>query len=179
MNKKWAALLICSLLFSFAGLSIFAVSEHNRVRYGFVNTEKLMDSFVESQKVTQELQKENDRWRADSAVIGDSLAAFEMRMAAEYDAAPLARKAELKKEQVRRMEEAGRFEQARANKMQRLRLEKLQVVYQKINAALADFAADRGIDVIFASSNGSIVYGDGSRADLTAEFSHYLNERFR
>ena len=77
------------------------------------------------------------------------------------------------------MEEAGRFEQARANKMQRLRLEKLQVVYQKINAALADFAADRGIDVIFASSNGSIVYGDGSRADLTAEFSHYLNERFR
>src|SRR5574344_1939783 len=152
MNKILRIFALLSLVLSVAGLCFLGYSEHTRVRYGYVNTEKMLNSFIESQRALEEIKVEEKKWNASH---------------------------QQKEEETRRIEELGRFEQASANKLASLRTEKLQIVYQKINAAMADFAQDKGLDVVFASSNGSIVYGEGSAADLTDEFSRYLNERFR
>jgi len=179
MKNKILIIAIVSIVLSVAGLSWLAISEHNRVRFGFVNTEKLLTSFVESQKSMQEVRDEDAKWRKSYAIIDDSLKAFEQRMATVYDAAPLAEKKALKDEQVRRIEEMGRFEKAQAQKIQTMQTQKLQAIYDKINSAMTDFAKQEGLDLIFASSNGSIVYGDGTDADLTDAFSQFLNARFK
>src|SRR5574344_221256 len=179
MNKILRIFALLSLVLSVAGLCFLGYSEHTRVRYGYVNTEKMLNSFIESQRALEEIKVEEKKWNASHQQIEDSLKAFEIRMNAKYEQASIPQKKAMKEEETRRIEELGRFEQASANKLASLRTETLQIVYQKINAAMADFAQDKGLAAVFASSNGSIVYGQGSAADLTDEFSRYLNERFR
>ncbi|MDR1760195.1 MAG: OmpH family outer membrane protein [Fibrobacter sp.] len=176
--NKWTIIAILSLVLSLFGLSWFYISEKNRVHYGFVNTEKLLAAFSESQKVMIEIREEDARWRKSLQQIQDSLTAFELRMEAEYESASLSRKKELKEEQIKRIEEMGRFEQAQSGRMVNLQNEKLQLIYDKINFTMPDFAKKQGLDLIFASGNGSIVYGEGSTSDVTDEFILFLNERF-
>ena len=110
--------------------------------------------------------------------MADSLAAFESRMELVYDSASLETRTRLKSEQVRRIEELGRFTKAEENGLIKMRSELMEPVYKQINSALAEFSRERGLDVVFASSNGSIVYGEGSRADITDDFVSFLNKRY-
>jgi Skp family chaperone for outer membrane proteins len=179
MNKLTSFLAALAIVFSLAGLAAVAYFHNNNVNYGFVNTEKLLNSFVESQKAMDEIRVEEEKWTKERTIIEDSLKAFEERIAATYEKLTVDEKRKVKAEQVARIEELGRFNQARSAAIQNKRLEKLQSVYQKINAALVDFASEKGLDVVFASSNGSIIYGDGTDADLTEKFLLFLNNRFK
>ena len=49
-------------------------------QYGFVNTEKILESFGESQKASGEIRVEEERWLTEARIIEDSLAAFEARI---------------------------------------------------------------------------------------------------
>ena len=179
MNKFTSFLAVLAIVFSIAGLAAVAYFHNNNVKYGFVNTEKLLNSFVESQKALDAIRAEEDRWVTERKIIEDSLKAFEERTAATYEKLSVDEKRKVKAEHVSRIEELGRFNQARSTAIQNKRVESLQGVYQKINAAMVDFASENGLDVVFASSNGSIVYGDGSDADLTEKFLLFLNNRFK
>lgn len=179
MNKLTSLLAFFAITLSICSISVVGYYKYKKIDYGFVNTEKLLNSFVESQKALDEIHAEENRWVKERTIIEDSLKAFEERIAVNYDKLPVDEKRKLKSEQVSRIEELGRFNQARSAAIQNKRQEKLQGVYQKINAAMTDFASERGLDVVFASSNGSIVYGDGTDADLTEEFLRFLNARFK
>lgn len=176
--NKWTVVSILSLAIALAGFSWLYISEKNKVRYGFVNTERLLLEFNESKKMMLEIREEEARWKRSLQEINDSLAAFERRMETEYTTTSLSRKRELKEEQIRRIEEMGRFEQAQSQRIMKIQNEKLQLVYDKINFSMSDFAKEIKLDLIFATSNGSIIYGEGSFADVTNDLIRYLNERF-
>lgn len=176
-NKNWMSILAIAV--AIVGFFVLGMTKHNQVSYGFVNTEKLLDSFVESSRAMEEIKAEELKWAENRTVIEDSLKAFEQRIALIYDTASVKKKTELKDEQVRRIEELGRFNQSYSNRIQNMRVEKLSGIYQKINAAMSDYAREKGLDIVFASSNGSIVYGDGTKADITADFLVFLNKRFK
>lgn len=179
MNKFMPLLATLAIIISVASLVTVAHFQHETVKYGFVNTEKLLNSFVESQRALDDIRAEEETWATERKVIEDSLKAFEERTVATYEKLSVDEKRKAKAEQVSRIEELGRFNQARSTAIENKRLEKLQGVYQKINAAMVDFASENGLDVVFASSNGSIVYGDGTDADLTEKFLRFLNNRFK
>lgn len=179
MNKATSIIATLAIVLSICAIAMVGYYKASNVQYGFVNTEKLLNSFVESQKALDEIKAEEEKWNKERAIIEDSLRAFETRMAETYATLSVSEKKKVKSEQVSRIEELGRFNQARSSAIQKLQVEKLQNVYQKINAAMADFASERGIDIVFASSNGSIVYGDGTNADLTEDFLRFLNARFK
>lgn len=179
MNKLCKFFSILALTISLAGVIYVAFHEKKEVHYGFVNTERLLNSFVESQKALDEVNQVDNKWNVERAVIEDSLKAFEQRLNESYDKLSVAEKIEKKREQTARIEELRRFDMARANSIQQLRVQKLQSVYEKINVAIIDFAKENGLDIIFASSNGSIVYGDGSKVDFTDDFLNFLNNRFK
>lgn len=179
MNKATSILAACAIVLSICAIAMVAYYKTTNIDYGFVNTEKLLNSFVESQKALDEIKAEEEKWNKERTIIEDSLKAFETRMAETYATLSVSEKKKVKSEQVSRIEELGRFNQARSAAIQKLQVEKLQNVYQKINAAMADFASARGIEIVFASSNGSIVYGDGTNADLTEDFLRFLNARFK
>lgn len=176
--KKYCVTALIALIFSVAGWGCVAYYQYKTVHYGFVNTERLLNSFSEAKKAVDEINVEMEKWNAQRTIIEDSLKAFEKRMEESYASLSVEKKKELKSEQISRIEELGRFNQAQKNFVEEKRLEKLNGVYQKINAAMNDFAKENGLDVVFASSNGSIVYGDGTKADLTEKFIQYLNARY-
>ena len=138
MNKISSLLAIFAILLSVGSISVVEYYKHKKIDYGFVNTEKLLNSFVESQKALDEIRAEEDRWIKERSVIEDSLKAFEKRIAATYSKLSVDEKRKIKSEQVNRIEELGRFNQARSAAINNKRLEKLQSVYQKINAAMAE-----------------------------------------
>ncbi|PWJ61117.1 MULTISPECIES: OmpH family outer membrane protein [unclassified Fibrobacter] len=176
-NKNVISLL--AIAAAIAGFLVLGISKQSQISYGFVNTEKLLESFVESNRAMEEIRAEEKKWVESRTIIEDSLKAFEQRVSLIYDTASVKKKTELKDEQVRRIEELGRFNQSYSNRIQNMRVEKLGSIYQKINTAMNDYAREKGLDVVFASSNGSIVYGDGSKADITADFLVFLNKRFK
>lgn len=178
MKKINLALAIAFLLI-LVGFIFIGISEYKKNDYGFINTERLLNSFVGSQVVIDELRAEEQKWLDKKTIILDSLKAFESRLILVYDTSSIKAKKALKEEQIRRIEELGRFEQVQTSRLKELQTEKMQSIYQKINAAMSDFASEKKLEVVFASSNGSIVYGEGSSADLTEEFSRYLNNRFK
>lgn len=179
MNRILCALAAMSLVFSLSGIAYCIAVRHSSVHYGFINTEKLLDGFVESQKVQEKLLQEQLKWDNAQKTMEDSLSAFEERMMLEYDTASVTTKRMLKSEQIRRMEELGRFGKARAEGLKKLQSEQMGPVYQKINVSLEEYAKKHGLDVVFASSSGSIVYGEGSKADITEDFLFFLNGRFK
>ncbi|OWV05082.1 OmpH family outer membrane protein [Fibrobacter sp. UWH1] len=179
MNKISKLFAVLAIVISLIGVGYVYQHNQNEVHYGFVNTEKLLNGFVESRKAVDEVKKAEEKWNAERSVIEDSLKAFETRAAENYEKLSVAEKTKLKKEQIARIEELGRFNQVRANAIQQLNVEKLQGIYEKINAAMVDFAKKQKLDIVFASSNGSIVYGDGSKVDITEDFLVFLNDRFK
>lgn len=180
MRNKWMAVCaVLALALALAGSLFLYLGQQRQVRYGFVNTPVLLGAFSESAKIQKELQADQLKVQGDLQIIKDSLAAFEARMAVEYPQAALARKTELKREQIRRLEEAARFEETQQKRLAASQAEKLQGIYNKINAALVEYGASRGIDVIFGTADGNILYGIGTSADLTADFSAFLNTRYK
>ncbi len=177
MNSKIIS--IFSLIIALLGAGYLYVAQQKQVRYAFVNTETLLNSFVESSRALDEIHKEEENWKNQRTTIEDSLKAFEERFAAVYDTASVKTKTEFKQEQIRRIEEMNRFNHAFGTKIQNMQVEKLGAIYQKINIAMNDYATENGLDVVFASSNGSIVYGNGTSADITNEFVAFLNDRFK
>lgn len=179
MNKFMGKLAIAAIVFSIVGIVFCFLVHETTVRYGFINTERMLNSFVEAQKVREKLLAEESKWDNAKKVMEDSLAAFENRMASKYDTLTIEAKKKLKSEQIRRIEELGRFDQAKRDGLQKMQSELMGPVYKNINETLAEYAKEHGLDVIFASSNGSIVYGDGSRADITEDFVLFLNRKYQ
>lgn len=178
MKKKYLFISVISLLLSFASISGVCFFRYNQVRYGFVNTEKLLNSFVESQKAMDELKKNEEDWLAKENVIKDSLTAFEHRINQLYEKMTVDEKKKVKQEQIEKIANLKKFREVKIESLKKMRNEKLQSVYTKINSAMSDFAVENHLDIVFASGNGSIIYGDGSTADLTEKFLIFLNKRF-
>lgn len=179
MNRLANVFALVALILSAVGIIYCIFVHETSVRYGFINTEKMLNTFVDAQKVRDQMLAEESKWNDAEKVIEDSLATFEERLKLEYDTASIETKKRLKSEQTHRMEELGRFEQAKKDGLQKMQSELMAPVYEKINGSLAEYAKEHGLDVVFASSNGSIVYGDGSRADLTEDFVLFLNNKYQ
>ena len=173
------AILFLAMVLALASLAAAVYFHSTNVRYGFVNTEKILESFGESQKVSGEIRAEEERWLTEARIIEDSLAAFEARIQKDYGKLSVKEKLELKKEHAARIGELERFNEARKNALLKMQREKLEGVYGKINSAMDEFARSSRLDVVFATSDGSIVFGDGGKADLTEEFVRFLNSRYK
>ena len=178
MKKNYVFIVVVSMLLSLASIGCVFYYKNNQIHYGFLNTEKLLNSFVESQKAMDQLKKEDDAWQKKEDSLKDSLVVFESRMNLSYEKMSVNEKKKVRQEQIELLEGLNNLKKARNVSLQKMRTEKLQSVYTKINSALSDYAALKKIDLIFASSNGSIVYGNGSPADLTDDFLVFLNKRF-
>lgn len=178
MNKLTLFFALFSIFLSIVGFTVVIHESKATIHYGFVNTEKLLNSFTESRIAVESIQQEESKWSKKRSVLEDSLKAFEKRLEVVYDTISLEKKRALKKEHSQRIEELDRFGLAQETAISNMQTEKLAAIYEKINAAISEYAQTRNLDVIFASSHGSIVYGEGTAADLTQDFLQFLNARY-
>lgn len=112
MFRKQNIFIIPTLL-SLASIIAVIYYHTTSVRYGFVNTEKMLSSFVESQKVFDDLRAEEEKWLAEKRIIEDSLVSFERDLENKYESLSIEEKIKAKKEHLNRIEELGKFNIAR------------------------------------------------------------------
>lgn len=179
MNRFSRILAFVALVLSIVGVVYCVVARQSSIHYAFINTEKMLGTIADAQQVSKELLREEEKWNKAKRQMEDSLQAFESLMSIQYDTASVKTKKALKAEQIHRIEELGRFEKAKTDGLQKMQVELMTPVYKRINEALAEYAKAHGLDIVFASSNGSIVYGEGAKADITADFVKFFNSRLQ
>lgn len=163
-------------------LMIYAVIDHYLLtpRIAYVNTGKLLVGFSESAKVDRELKSENDKWQNQIKQLEDSLQLVMNQMSKEYDKAPVARKKELQDMLSSRNQQINNFRQANIRNMEKIRLDKMQSVFDKANVFMTEYGKKHNYGIILGTvTGGSILYGDEGKYDITDDIIKGLNERYK
>jgi outer membrane protein len=147
-------------------------------KIAFVDTQRLLTGFKESNKVNKEIEAIDMKWKGDFKAMQDSLKAFMDTMTVKYDKADVKGKKEMQEELELRNQQMNNFERINTKKMQDLSREKLSVVFEKVNAFMKEYGASKGYDVIFGTTQGNIIYGEGTAADITNDVLAKLNQRY-
>ena len=149
-------------------------------KIAFVDSARLMVGFSEAAGAEKELQVQDEKWKGQLKVLQDSLQASIDFMSKEYDRAPAARKKELQDILSARNQQVNNFRQANLQNLEKLRKEKMQSVFDKINVFLVEFGRKHHYRLILGTAaGGSILYGDSQRCDITDEITKGLNERYK
>lgn len=169
-------------LLSLAGVLALAtfllVKRPSNRTFAFVDTGRLLTSFKDAHRVNKEVEVEDLKWKAAFKVMEDSLKAFMDTMTVRYDLADFKTKREMQDELAVRNQQVTNFQRVNTGKMQEISREKLAKVYEKIDAFMKEFGKSHGYDVVFGTSQGSILYGEGTAADITDEVIEELNRRY-
>jgi outer membrane protein len=147
-------------------------------KIAFVDSQRLMTGFKESHKVDKELRDEDAKWRTDLKAMEDGIKAFMDSMSANYDKADAKIKKQMQDELSLRNQQANNFERANVRKMQEANQAKMAKVFEKINAFMKEYGVAHHYEIVFGTVNGSILYGEGSPADVTTEVIEQLNARY-
>lgn len=149
------------------------------MKVGFVDSSLLMASFTESHRVETEMRNSSQKWKSDQKAMQDSLDAFVNRMSAAYGKADAKGKRSWQDELSARNQEIANFVRANEMKQAKVRQEKMQGVYAKINAFMKEFGSKYHYDMVFGTvQGGNILYGSDTRCDVTQQIIEGLNKRY-
>lgn len=149
------------------------------VKIGFVDSSLLMTSFTDAHKAESEIREHEQRWKSDQKAMQDSLEAYVNRMSAAYGKADANGKRKWQDELSARNQEIANFVRANEMKQAKVRQEKMQGVYTKINAFMKEFGSKYHYDMIFGTvQGGNILYGSDTRCDVTQKVIEGLNKRY-
>lgn len=166
--------LLVALGFGFVGLK----KEAGVRKIAFVDTQRVLMGFKDANAVNKAVEAEDQIWKSALKVMEDSLKSYMDSMTVKYDKADAKTKKEMQDELSVRNQQINNFERVNTKKMQDLSREKLASVFEKINALLKEYGKARHFDVIFGTAQGSILYGEGTPADITDEIIAKLNQRY-
>lgn len=152
--------------------------KHAGRKFAFVDTQRLLTAFKEAHRVNKEVEAEDKKWKTALKTMEDSLKAFMDTMTVKYDKAGLNEKREMQDELAVRNQQVNNFQRVNTGKMQELSREKLSKVYEKIDAYMKEYGKSHGYEIIFGTAQGSILYGEGTPADITHEVIEELNKRY-
>lgn len=148
-------------------------------KVGFVDSQALMSAFKEAHRVEQALQEEDQNWRKDLKVLEDTLKVFMDTMTVKYDRGDIKARRLMQEELALRNQQINNFTQANQKKMQQHRATKMATVYSKINVYMKEFGAKNGYDLILGTvQGGSILFGIGTKCDVSQAVIDGLNERY-
>lgn len=163
-------------------LAVYAVSEirHSNSKMAFVNSQQLITGFKPAFEVEKELKGEDDAFNLKLKVLDDSLKIFMDSVTAKYDKADAKLKRQLQDELAARNQQINNLAQAHSKRMEGVRMQKMQGVYDKVNAYMKEFGSKNHYSIIFGTvQGGNILYGEGSAADITQQILDGLNERYK
>ncbi len=157
---------------------VFSYQAKSKVKIAFVDTNRLMTAFKEANKANGEIKAEDDKWKANLKVMNDSLKSFMDSMTVKFDESPLSKRKELQDELAMRNQQINNYTAFQNRKLQEEAGKKLAVVFEKINAYMKEYGKREGYQIVFGTSNGSILYGEGSTLDITNDVIRELNKRY-
>lgn len=165
-----------AVVLAFVGYSLKDRTTARKI--AFVDTQRLMTSFKEANQINKEIEAEDKKWKADLQLMNDSLKAFMDTMSVKFDAMDVKGKRLMQEELSLRNQQVNNFERVHTRRMQDASREKLAKVFEKVNAFMKEYGKANGYDVIFGTAQGSILFGEGSPADITNQVIEQINRRY-
>jgi Skp family chaperone for outer membrane proteins len=162
-----------------AALALSLINRKVKSTIAFMDTSRVLTGFKEAHKVNDLLKVEDEKWRKNLKILEDSLKVFMDSMTVRYDNAPIDKKRQMQDELAERNQRINNFSAANTRRLQEMQEKNMKSVYDRINSFLKEYGKKHGYQIIFGTTNGSIVYGEGTALDITNEIIEQLNARYQ
>lgn len=147
-------------------------------KQAFVDTQRLMLGFKAANLVNKELEVEDLKWKTDLNSMQDSLKSFMDSMTVKFDQSDMKTKRAMQDELAVRNQQVNNFRHYHVKKMQEMTSKKMEDVYAKINAFMKEYGANHGYDIIFGTTQGNILYGENTAADITNDVIKGISKKY-
>lgn len=170
------ALSLLALGLAAAALTLNLLNRPPKV--GYVQTQTLMDGFVEAKRAKAEFETAQKEWDSNLKRLNDSLNASMERMKAGYDRADEKGRQRFQEDLERRNEDLQRYTLAVKSLAEAKEKELLAPVLLKMNNYLDSWGKKQGYDLVFGTmAGGNIVQADKGM-DLTEPILADLNRHY-
>jgi outer membrane protein len=146
--------------------------------FAFMDTQRAMAGFKPAIEANQKVKEEDERWKKNLKIMEDSLKSYMDTMTVRYDRGTVQEKKAMQDELAMRNQQINNYTAVQGRKMQEFATQQLSGVYEKLNGFMREYGKAKGYDVVFGTANGSILYGEGTAADITDEVLKALNKRY-
>lgn len=180
MKQKWINVVLAIAVIASIGISVFSIlGSKGGNKIAFMDTNRVLTGFKEAHKVNEMLRGEDEKWRKGLKALEDSLKSFMDTMSVHYDKAPVEKKRQLQDELAAKNQQINNFTAVNTRRLQDMQVKSMEKVYEKVNAFLKEYGKKGNYQIIFGTSGGSIVYGEGTPLDITNEIIELLNARYQ
>lgn len=112
--------------------------------------------------------------------LEDSLQQTVNKMTKEYNNSNAAKQKEMQNMLSARNQQLNKFRQVNIRRIEKLRQEKMQGVFEKSNVYMAEYGKKHHYSIILGTlAGGNILYGNERGYDITSDIIKGLNERYR
>ncbi len=178
--KNTITTIIISLITVVAALFINETFISQRARIAYVDSNKLLVGFSETNGVNRELEKEKKEYETNLTALQDSVKTQMDIMSKEFDKASDTEKAELRQKLQKFNDDMNRYQRFGNEEMMKRHQERMGKVLQKVNTYVSEYAKSKNFDLVIGSAAfGNILYGSESRFDITYDLVKCLNKRYQ
>lgn len=132
----------------------------------FVNANKVLESDVEMQKLNQKIAMQDELLKKQEQVFNDSIAKL-------LDTLSVRRGDEEKLIDLMNLE-SNVFRHKMVDSISIASHAEVEMVMQSFNERAKAFSKDNGIKVLFGTGNNFVVYGTGTKADMSKKMIEFL-----
>lgn len=151
-----------------------------KLKVGYVHSQKVLAEFKEAQDAQQKLDEINRQWESEGLEMQQRL----QQLRENYDAQSLLLSEAKKKEKQQEIEslfmQLQKFQRDKwdpqSGEILRKQAELIQPVYDKINGVIKKIGEDEKFDYIFDTANGGILHAGADQPDLTDRVLEELNK---
>ncbi len=166
------ALIACMVL-----IAASAVSAKD-FKVGYINSQRILEEFQESQEAQRTLDEEQNQWLAEAKKMEDEIKAMEDELESQSLLISEEKKAEKLQEIQKKYMEYQQFQQeiwGENGKLYQRNKELTQPIIDKVNAVIRKIGEEGDYDIIFDATMGNIVYAK-DEYDLTEIVLDDLNK---
>jgi outer membrane protein len=147
-------------------------------KVGYINSQRILEEFQESQEAQRTLDDEQRQWLADAKKMEDEIKAMEDELESQSLLISEEKKAEKLQEIQKKYMEYQQFQQeiwGENGKLYQRNKELTQPIIDKVNAVIRKIGEEGDYDIIFDATMGNIVYAK-DEYDLTEIVLDDLNK---
>ena len=160
---------IVALLLSMASVlsSIFLKNNHLQGPF-FIESSKVLESDLEMQAINQKIAQQDELLKKEEQVFNDSIAKL-------LDTLAVRRGDEEKLIDLMNLE-SNIFRHKKIDSISTASRAEVDNALKSFNERVKSFSQKKGIPVLFGSNDNAVVYGTGSKADLTKELIEFIGK---
>ena len=162
------------------GLCLWTQPAAAEIKIGYIDSEVLRDRLPEFRNIERQLERLKQQYEQEAMDRQSKLMKLQEDFRKQELLMSEAKKAEMQAEFDQKVQELQQFTQEKMGpngELFRKNVELSQPIFEQINAALETLATEDGFDFIFdVAGNGTIVYADPERYNLTEKLLEKLDE---